>query len=132
MAAANALIQMTAQRRGAATNDGIEAPCDAAMQGATAAVPRNCCPFGGRRRPPRGWAGSSLHPSPGVHYFVRPRHFDRFERAWNHLQVASGQVQIDGRVFELGVSEKHLDGAQIGACFEHMRGETVPAIYHAK
>src|ERR1035438_4437973 len=24
------------------------------------------------------------------------------------------------------MSEKYLDGAQIGACFEHMRGETVP------
>jgi len=39
--------------------------------------------------------------------------------------MAPGQVQIDGRMFELGVPEKHLDGAQIGACFKHMRGETV-------
>jgi hypothetical protein len=29
-------------------------------------------------------------------------------------------------VFELGVSEKHLDGAQIGAGFQHVSGETVP------
>ena len=35
-------------------------------------------------------------------------------------------MQIDRRVFELGVSEKYLDGTQIGACFQHMCGETVP------
>ena len=35
-------------------------------------------------------------------------------------------MQIDGRMFELGVSEKHLDGAQIGAGFQHVSGETVP------
>src|SRR6266851_7727826 len=35
------------------------APCDEAMQDATAAVPRICGPFDGRSRPPRGWVGSS-------------------------------------------------------------------------
>ena len=40
--------------------------------------------------------------------------------------MAPGQVQIDCRVFELGVSEKHLDGAQIGACFQHVSRKTVP------
>ena len=46
------------------------APCDEAMQDATAAVPRICCPFDGRCRPPRGWVGSSCSESScdaGVH-----------------------------------------------------------------
>lgn len=41
-------------------------------------------------------------------------------------------MQIDGRVFELSVSEKYRDGARIGSSFEHMHGETVAAIYHTK
>src|ERR1017187_2799714 len=40
--------------------------------------------------------------------------------------VPSRQVQVDCGVLKLGMSEKYLDGAQIGPCFEHMRGETVP------
>ena len=40
--------------------------------------------------------------------------------------MPSLQVQVDYGVLKLGMSEKHLDGAQIGTCFEHMRGETVP------
>ena len=102
------------------------APCDAAMQDATAAVPRNCCPFDGRCRPPRGWAGSSLHQPPGPLHLVRARHLDRFQRAGNRLQVASGQVQVNGGVSELGMTEKNLDGAQVGAGFQHMSRETVP------
>jgi hypothetical protein len=37
-------------------------------------------------------------------------------------------VQVNRRVFELGVSEKNLDGAQVGAGFQHVRGETVAAM----
>src|SRR5450631_1599980 len=96
------------------------------MQDATAAVPRNCCPFDGRCRPPRGWAGSSLHQSPGALYLVGSGHLDRFQRTGNRLQMAPGQVQVDGGVSELGVSEKDLDGAQVGAGFEHMRCEAMP------
>jgi hypothetical protein len=32
--------------------------------------------------------------------------------------MAARQVQVNRRVFELGVSEKDLDGAQIGAGFQ--------------
>ena len=39
--------------------------------------------------------------------------------------MASRQVQIDGRVFKLGVPKKHLDGTQIGARFKHMCSEAV-------
>src|ERR1039458_3650030 len=94
------------------------APCDAAMQDATAAVPRNCCPLDGRCRPPRGWAGSSLHQPPGALYLVRAGHLDRFQRTGNSLQMAPGQVQVDGGMSELGMAEKNLNGAQVGAGFQ--------------
>jgi len=35
-------------------------------------------------------------------------------------------MQVNSGVSELGVAEKHLDGAQIGARFEHVRCEAVP------
>src|SRR5437867_586723 len=37
-----------------------------------------------------------------------------------------GQVQVDGSVGELGMTQQDLDGAQIGAGLEHVGGETVP------
>src|ERR1035437_9197837 len=101
------------------------APCDVAMQDATAAVPRNCCPLNGRYRPPPRWAGSSLHQPPGTLHLVRAGHLDGFQRTGNRLQMALGQVQVNGGVSELGVSEKHLDGAQIGAGFQPMGSEAM-------
>jgi transposase len=50
----------------------------------------------------------------------------RFQRAGNRLQVASRQVQVNGGVSELGMTEKNLDGAQVGAGFQHMSRETMP------
>src|SRR5271166_3689348 len=102
------------------------APCDAAMQDATAAVPKSCCPFDGRCRPPQGWAGSSPDLPPGTLHLVRAGHLDGFERTRNRLQMAPGQVQMDGGMSELGVSEKHLNGAQVGAGFQHVCCEAVP------
>ena len=40
--------------------------------------------------------------------------------------MAPGQVQIDGGMGELGMTEKNLDGAQVGAGFQHVRGEAMP------
>jgi hypothetical protein len=39
--------------------------------------------------------------------------------------MAPGQVQIDSGVSELGVTKKNLDGAQVGAGFEQVSGETM-------
>jgi hypothetical protein len=35
-------------------------------------------------------------------------------------------VQVDGGVSELGMTEEHLDGAQVGACFQHVCREAMP------
>jgi len=40
--------------------------------------------------------------------------------------MAPGQVQIDSGMSELGMTEKNLDGAQVGASFQHVRGEAMP------
>ena len=128
MAAADALIAMTAQCRGAAADDGIEhlamRPCKMRLLLFPEAVARSTDDVG------------HLEGGPAHRFIVswsvllrRAGHLDGFERTGNRLQVAPRQVQIDGRVFELGVSEKHLDGAQIGARFEHMRGETSASAY---
>jgi hypothetical protein len=36
-----------------------------------------------------------------------------------------GEMQIDGRFFQVAMTQQHLDGAQVGASFEQMRGKTV-------
>src|SRR5208337_2224951 len=126
MAAAKALITMTAQCRGAAADDGIEhlamRPCKMRLL----LFPKSCCPFDGRCRPPQGWAGSSSDLPPGTLHLVRTGYLDGFERTGNRLQMAPGQVQIDGGMSELGVSEKNLNGAQVGAGFQHVCCEAVP------
>ena len=37
-----------------------------------------------------------------------------------------GQMQVDGRYFEVSMAEQYLNGAQIGAGFEQVCGEAVP------
>ena len=39
--------------------------------------------------------------------------------------MATGQVQVEGGVGELGMSEKNLDGAQVGAGLQHVSGKAV-------
>ena len=39
--------------------------------------------------------------------------------------MATGQMEIDGRVGEVSVPEKKLDGAKVSTGFQHVRGETV-------
>jgi hypothetical protein len=42
--------------------------------------------------------------------------------------MSPGEMQIDRRLLKVAMPEQHLDGAQIGASFEQMRGKTVPAM----
>ena len=65
-------------------------------------------------------------------YFVGPGYLYGFQWAGNRLQVAPRQVQVNRRVFKLGVSEKYLDGAQIGAGFQHVSGEAMSAMSHGR
>jgi len=47
------------------------------------------------------------------------------ERAGGCAEMPLGQMQIDGRNFEVAMSEQYLDGAQVGAGFEKVCGKAV-------
>jgi len=96
------------------------------MQDASAAVPKNRCLLHGRCRPPRGWAGSSPALPPGTLHSVGTGHLDGFQRTGNRLQMAPGQMQIEGSISDLGMAEKNLDGAQVGARLQQMRCKAMP------
>ena len=42
-------------------------------------------------------------------------------------EMALGKVQVDRGLFQIVVTEEHLDGAQVGPRFEQMSGKTMPA-----
>src|ERR1035441_5299531 len=39
--------------------------------------------------------------------------------------MATGEVQVDRGLFEIAMSQQHLNGAQVGSGFEQMCGEAV-------
>jgi hypothetical protein len=61
-----------------------------------------------------------------------PRERERIERAGGRAEMPLRQMQIDGRYFEVAMTEQYLDSAQVGAGFKQMCGEAVTPIYHAK
>jgi hypothetical protein len=42
--------------------------------------------------------------------------------------VTVRKVKVDGRLFQVVVTEEHLDGAQIGTRFQQMSGKAMPPI----
>jgi hypothetical protein len=40
--------------------------------------------------------------------------------------MAVGKVQVDSGLFQIVVTEEHLDGAQVGTRFEQMSGKAMP------
>ena len=54
------------------------------------------------------------------------RERERIERAGGRAEVPLGEMQIDGRYFEVAMAEKNLDGAQVGAGLKQMCCETMP------
>ena len=51
---------------------------------------------------------------------------ERIQGTGRRAEMLARQVQIDGRLFEVTMAEQHLDGAQVGASLQQMRGEAVP------
>src|ERR1017187_6193429 len=47
---------------------------------------------------------------------------------WESLTGGAATVAVNHRVFKLGVSEKDLDGAQIGAGLQHVGGKAMSTI----
>ena len=54
------------------------------------------------------------------------------ERAGGCAEMPLGQMQVDGRYFEVSMAEQDLNRAQVGAGFEKVCGEAMSPIYHAK
>jgi hypothetical protein len=50
------------------------------------------------------------------------------ERAGHGADRGVGDTGVTGRGIELGVTEQHLDDADVGILFEQMRGEAVPHV----
>jgi hypothetical protein len=42
------------------------------------------------------------------------------------VEVTFGEMEVDGGLFQITMAQQDLNGAQIRACFEKMRGKTVP------
>jgi hypothetical protein len=74
-------------------------------------------------RPSPGEAGSS---TALVSSLGRKR--EGIERAGGRAEMPLGQMQIDGRYFEVAMPKQDLDGAQVGAGFKKMGRETMAAI----
>ena len=53
------------------------------------------------------------------------REGERIERAGGCAEMPLGQMQIDGRYFEVAMTEQDLDRAQVGAGFKKMCGEAM-------
>ena len=47
------------------------------------------------------------------------------ERAGGRAEMALGQMQVNGSDFKVAMTEQYLDSAQVGACFEQVRGEAM-------
>ena len=64
-----------------------------------------------------------------VHAFCvcSPSPSDRecIQRTGGGAEMPLGEMQIDRRLLQVAMSEQHLDGAQVGAGFEQMRGKAV-------
>ena len=48
------------------------------------------------------------------------------QRTGGGAEMAVGKVQVDRGLFQIVVTEEHLDGAQVGTRFEQMSGKAMP------
>jgi hypothetical protein len=55
----------------------------------------------------------------------------RIQGAGRGAEVPLRKVEIDGRLFQVGMAQQHLNGAQVGAGFEQVSREAVPTMPHA-
>src|ERR1035438_7738441 len=54
------------------------------------------------------------------------REGERIKRTGGRAEMPLGQVQVDGSDLEVAMAEQDLNGAQVGAGFEKVCGETMP------
>ena len=55
----------------------------------------------------------------------RPIEAKRIQRTGRRAEMLAGKVEVDGRLFEITVSEQQLYRAQVCACLQQVRRETM-------
>jgi hypothetical protein len=65
-------------------------------------------------------------------FLLRGRQRQRVQRTGGGTEMAVGKVQVNRGLFQIVVTEEHLDGAQISTRFEQMSGKAVAPIPHAE
>src|SRR5467141_3695001 len=118
MPAAGALIEMTAECGGAAARNGQQ-HFDV-LPAEPLAVSFD--------------EGSSCAADEIGHLEGRPAHLfvplfvfqlQRVQRTRSRMEVTFGEMEVDGGLFQIAMTQQDLNGAQIRACFEQMSGEAV-------
>ena len=120
MPAVGALVDVTAERRGAAADDGgqdLQVQPGEPFPAALIERGSGCADQVGHLQ---RWPG---------HLFRGER--ERIQRAGRGPQMALRQVDVNHGLAEVGMAEQQLNRAQVGAVFEKMSGEAMPAMPHA-
>jgi len=117
MPTTGALIDVAAERGGAAAHDGVQdLPVQPAQPRAAALEQRDpgrVNEIGHLQRRPEHLFGGRRRRALGA----QPQ---RVQRDGGGAQVALRQVNVNHRFAQVGVPEQQLDGAQVGAAFEQM------------
>jgi hypothetical protein len=61
-------------------------------------------------------------------FFAITANLDLIEGVDGGMQMTLGQVQVKRRVLQALMAHQQLDGAQVGACFQQVRGKAMPKI----
>ncbi len=61
-------------------------------------------------------------------FLHRGRQRQGVQRTGSSAEMAVGNVQVNRGLFQIVVTEEHLDGAQVRTRFEQMSGKTMPAM----
>lgn len=80
------------------------------------------------RRPPHGVVVGFRFSRPGQHHGRGDAQL--FKRSGRGLQMALRQMQVHGRVREVRVAQQYLNGAQVRARLEQVRGVRMVAPNH--
>ena len=134
-AAVCAAVAMAAERCRAATLDGVENAMVGVGQAVCAAIGRavtsdDVGQFARRLQPCLAptMTGGEGHGRLGLRLvqLLEPRQTQQIKRTVQLLQMLAGQVQVDGRAAQAAMPHEQLNGAQVHAGFEQVRGKAMP------
>jgi hypothetical protein len=125
--AAGTAITMPAQGGGAAALDGRQhlemLAGDPATTGFDKSLSRHPDEIGHLQRRP-----AHLGVSRRLVFLAGARQRQRIQGTGGGAQMAVGKVQVNRGLFQIAVTEQHLDGAQVRPLFQQMRGKTMTKV----